>query len=78
MTQCWKCGDMDAEFQKKCDVPACGMKEQKEQRTWVGLTVDEVWQSDELMALNAQLGCSLDLLMEVVEAIEAKLKEKNT
>jgi len=26
--QCWKCGDMDAAFQDKCDVPACGMKEQ--------------------------------------------------
>ena len=28
--QCWKCGDMDAEFQAKCDVPACGMKETKQ------------------------------------------------
>lgn len=35
------------------------------------LTVDEVWQNDELMALNAELGCGMDLLMEVVEAIEA-------
>lgn len=26
--QCWKCGDMDAAFQEKCNVPACGMKEQ--------------------------------------------------
>ena len=26
--QCWKCGDMDAAFQAKCDVPVCGMKEQ--------------------------------------------------
>jgi len=25
--QCWKCGDMDAEFQAYCKVPACGMKE---------------------------------------------------
>ncbi len=25
--QCWKCGDMDAEFQACCKVPACGMKE---------------------------------------------------
>lgn len=25
--QCWKCGDMDAKFQAKCTVPACGMKE---------------------------------------------------
>jgi hypothetical protein len=35
------------------------------------LTVDEVWQNDELMALNAQLGCGMDLLMEIVEVIEA-------
>jgi len=27
-TQCWKCGDMDAMGHAKCDVPACGMKEQ--------------------------------------------------
>jgi RecJ-like exonuclease len=26
LTQCWKCGDMDAEFQAKCNVPACGIK----------------------------------------------------
>ena len=25
--QCWKCGDMDAQFQAKCTVPACGMRE---------------------------------------------------
>lgn len=36
--QCWKCGDMDAAFQAKCNVPACGMKEQPAQRTWVELT----------------------------------------
>ena len=35
------------------------------------LTVDEVWQNDQLMSLNAELGCGMDLLMEVVEAIEA-------
>ena len=29
-TQCWKCGDMDAVGHAKCDVPACGMKEQPE------------------------------------------------
>jgi hypothetical protein len=29
-TQCWKCGDMDAIGHAKCDVPACGMKEQPE------------------------------------------------
>ena len=35
------------------------------------LTVDEVWQNNQLMLLNAELGCGMDLLMEVVEAIEA-------
>lgn len=36
------------------------------------LTVDQVWQNDQLMSLNADLGCSMDLLMEVVRVIEAK------
>ena len=35
------------------------------------LTVDQVWENDQLMSLNAELGCGLYLLMEVVEAIEA-------
>jgi len=35
------------------------------------LTVDQVWQNDQLMSLNAELGCSMDLLVEVVRAIEA-------
>jgi hypothetical protein len=24
--QCWRCGDMDPEFQARCTVPACDMK----------------------------------------------------
>ena len=35
------------------------------------LTVDEVWANDQLMSINAELGCSMDLLMEVARAIEA-------
>jgi len=35
------------------------------------LTGDEVWKNNKLMSLNAELGCSMELLMEVVEAIEA-------
>ena len=27
--QCWKCGDMNAMGHAKCDVPACGMREQQ-------------------------------------------------
>lgn len=44
------------------------------------LTVDEVWQNDQLMSLNAELGCTLDLLMEVARTIEAAhgiYKEEN-
>ena len=29
---CWLCGDMDEAYQAKCTVPACGMKEQVEQK----------------------------------------------
>ncbi len=27
--QCWMCGDLDSDFQKRCTVPNCGMKEQQ-------------------------------------------------
>lgn len=69
MTQCWKCGDIDAEFQKKCDVPACGMKEQKEQRTWVGLTDSEFAEACQM----AERGNYL----VAFQHIQTKLKEKN-
>ena len=35
------------------------------------LTVNEVWQNDQVMSLNAELGCNMDLLMEVIKAVEA-------
>ena len=35
------------------------------------LTVGEVWRNDQFMSLNTELGCGMDLLMEVVKAIEA-------
>ena len=31
--QCWKCGDSDATFQAKCDVPTCEMRGQPSQAT---------------------------------------------
>ena len=35
------------------------------------LTVGEVWRNDQFMSLNTELGCGMDLLMEVVKAIES-------
>ena len=46
-------------------------------KPWVGLTVDEVWKDDDVMALNAEMGLSLDQMMELVEWANAKLREKN-
>ncbi len=40
-------------------------------KQWVGLTVDEVWKNDQLMSLNAELGCDIDLLMKVIKEVEA-------
>ena len=47
-------------------------------KPWVGLTVDEVWKDDDAMALNAEMGLSLDQMMELIEWANAKLREKNT
>ena len=46
-------------------------------KPWVGLTVDEVWKDDDAMALNAEMGLSLDQMMELIEWANAKLREKN-
>jgi hypothetical protein len=45
----------------------------KEQRTWVGLTDEEIWQwFKDNTALTSESG------KRIYQAIEAKLKEKNT
>jgi len=48
------------------------------QRTWVGLTDEEIWKDDAIMSANSGYGATFDTLRDIVCAIEAKLKEKNT
>ena len=48
------------------------------QREWVGLTDDEIWKDDGIMAANSGYGATFETLRELARAIEAKLKEKNT
>ena len=43
----------------------------KEQRTWVGLTDEEIWTVLQFRGYNTDT-------IEIAKAIEAKLKEKNT
>ena len=45
------------------------------QRTWVGLTDEEIW--DAYMKAPLTLDCSTDELYALSRTIEAKLKEKN-
>ena len=47
------------------------------QRTWVGLTDDEIWKDDAIMSANSGYGATFDTLRDMVRAVEAKLKEKN-
>jgi len=46
------------------------------QRTWVGLTDEEIW--DAYMKAPLALDCSTDELYALSRTVEAKLKEKNT
>ena len=45
------------------------------QRTWVGLTDDEIWEA--YMKAPLTLDCSTDELYALARTVEAKLKEKN-
>ena len=56
--QCWKCGDMDAAFQAKCNVPACGMKEKK--REFVGLTDEMVTAAARALNKRQAEACGVD------------------
>ena len=68
----------------QCDGGQCGIggyckqcpKTQPE-REWVGLTDDEIWKDDGIMAANSGYGATFETLRELAHAIEAKLKEKN-
>ena len=44
---------------------------------WVGLTDDEVWHSNEVMALNAEMGLPMNQIMAIIVWADAKLREKN-
>jgi hypothetical protein len=47
------------------------------QRTWVGLTDEEIWKDDAIMAANSGYGATFDTLRDIVRAIEVKLKANN-
>jgi hypothetical protein len=49
--------------------------ERLKQRTWVGLTDDEIWEA--YMESPMELDCSTDELYAISRTVEAKLKEKN-
>ena len=45
------------------------------QRTWVGLTDEEIWEA--YMESPVELNCHIDDLYTLSRTVEAKLKEKN-
>lgn len=47
-------------------------------KEWVGLTDDEIWKDDGIMAANSGYGANFETLRELARAIETKLKDKNT
>ena len=49
--------------------------ERLKQRTWVGLTDDEIWEA--YMKAPLTLDCSTDELYALARTVEAKLKDKN-
>ena len=49
----------------------------KLQREWVGLTDEEIWRDDGIMAANSGYGATFETLRELARAIEAKLKDTN-
>ena len=67
--QCWKCGDMDPAGHAKCNVPACGMREdtqpaRREPLTWDEL--DVLWEKQRSKPFKSHG----DDLMEFARAIE--------
>jgi hypothetical protein len=67
--QCWKCGERWG----LGTASTCKCPEEKPQRTWVGLTDEEILKNQDIV----ENSYSLDLI-EFARAIEAKLKEKNS
>ena len=66
--QCWKCGERWG----LGTASTCKCPEEKPQRTWVGLTDEEILKNQDIV----ENSYSLDLI-EFARIIEAKLKEKN-
>ena len=68
------CGEPNTPGTHRTDGPC--LAEQPAQRTWVGLTDEEIWAMDAYtMAITDQ---ETRWLYRLARAIEAKLKEKNT
>ena len=65
--QCWKCG----ERWNLGTASTCTCEPEQPQRTWAGLTNEEI---KKIVGSDRYT----DLLLEVVNFVEAKLKEKNT
>lgn len=54
-----------------------GPKPPQPSKPWAGLTEDEVWHSNEVMALNAEMGLPMNQIMAPIAWTDAKLREKN-
>jgi hypothetical protein len=67
--QCWKCGERWG----LGTASTCKCPEEKPQRTWVGLTDVEI-----VDIMDAELTTQNTEHFALCQAIEAKLKEKNT
>ena len=55
----------------------CALYTHPPRREWQGLTADAVFANDKIMAVNASLGLKMNQLMDLVRAVEARLREKN-
>jgi|Laugrespbdmm15sd_2_1035082.scaffolds.fasta_scaffold62419_2 hypothetical protein len=68
------CWNVRCQLGKMCkNTPSAA---QPAQRTWVGLTDEEIWEA--YMESPVELDCSTDELYALSRTVEAKLKEKNT
>lgn len=78
-TNCGKEPDFDPDaLVQNAAYALCGSAIAPSHCEWQGLTDDEIWDADEIMAANSECGASFETLRELVHAISDKLKEKNT
>ena len=71
-------GKPGVDFSKSYPVTSTPLYATPPQRTWVGLTQDEVLAIGKELGLKCKLGGNPNIDFDYAEAIEAKLKEKNT